>query len=393
MSLESIIKKINKDFVKDGNNSKPIIQFGVEESSTKETFSLGTPAFDFCTYNLIPRGIFIEVTGGEGSGKTTGAYLLASSYIRSEKLKPVENRQHILFVDAEHTAKPEWAKTSTGYDMNDKEVRTIYLSPQGESAEQIFDMVIECTKSGEIGLVIFDSLTAVAPQQVNSESLTKKDMGTMAKVMADFVRRATGLFARYNTTFIGINGTIMNISGYGNPETTGGGTYWRRACSLRLKFKQGDFFDENGEKLNKTAEDPKGHIIEMALLKSKFCRSDRRLGRCHLDYRRGIDVLSDTIDLAIHFGIIQNPSSGWYVMVNPTTNEPLLDENGKPVKINGKGKIHPYLETHLDLWRDIYNKVYEYIGRTDDPNIISFERMLGINIEEEFGVDLTTEAQ
>lgn len=369
------------------------MQVGVPLLSTRETFSLGTPGFDFCTYNSIPRGIFIEVTGGEGSGKTTGAYLLASSYIRGEKLKPVENRQHILFVDAEHTANPTWAMSSTGYDMNDQEIKTYYLAPLGQSAEQIFDIVLEMTKTGEIGLIIFDSLTAVSAQQVNDKSMTQKDMGTMAKVMADFVRRSTGVFARYNTTFIGINGTIMNISGYGNPETTGGGTYWRRACSLRLKFKQGDFFDENGEKLNKSAEDPKGHIIEMALLKSKFCRSDRRLGRCHLDYARGIDVLSDTIDLAIHFGIILNPSSGWFHMVNPTTKEPLLDESGKPVKINGKGKIRPYLESHLDLWREIYNKVYEFISRKDDPNIISFEKMLGINIETEFDVNLIEEAQ
>lgn len=388
MSLENVLKKINKDY-----NETSLVQMGVPSLSVKETFSLGTPGFDFCTYNSIPRGIFIEVTGGEGSGKTTGAYLLASSYIRSEKLKPVEKRQHILFVDAEHTANPSWAMASTGYDMNDGEIRTIYLAPLGQSAEQIFDMTLELTKTGEIGLIIFDSLTAISAQQVNDESMTKKDMGTMAKVMADFVRRSTGVFARYNTTFIGINGLITNISGYGNPETTGGGTYWRRACSLRLKFKQGDFFDENGDTLKKTAEDPKGHIIEMALLKSKFCRSDRRLGRCHLDYTRGIDVLSDTIDLAVHFNIIQNPSSGWYVMVNPTTNEPLVDDAGKPVKINGKAKIRPYLENHLDLWREIYNKVYEYISRKDDPNIVSFEKMLGINVEETFGVSFNEEAQ
>lgn len=388
MSLDSVLKKINKDF-----NETSLVQIGVPSLSIKETFSLGTPGFDFCTYNSIPRGIFIEVTGGEGSGKTTGAYLLASSYIRTEKLKPVEKRQHILFVDAEHTANPSWAMTSTGYDMNDNEIRTVYLAPLGQSAEEIFDMVLELTKTGEIGLIIFDSLTAISAQQVNNESMTKKDMGTMAKAMADFVRRSTGVFARYNTTFIGINGLIMNISGYGNPETTGGGTYWRRACSLRLKFKQGEFFDENGDTLKKSAEDPKGHIIEMALLKSKFCRSDRRLGRCHLDYTRGIDVLSDTIDLAVHFGIIQNPSSGWYVMVNPSTNEPLMDTTGKPVKINGKGKIRPYLEEHLDLWREIYNKVYEYISKKDDPNIVSFEKMLGINVEEAFGVNFTEEAQ
>lgn len=109
--------------------------------------------------------------------------------------------------------------------MNDGEIQTMYLTPLGQSAEEILDMVIETVKTGQIGLVIFDSLTAMASQQVADETMTKKDMGTIAKVLADFVRRSTGLFARFKTTFIGINGMIMNISGYGNPETTGGGTY------------------------------------------------------------------------------------------------------------------------------------------------------------------------
>lgn len=99
--------------------------------------------------------------------------------------------------------------------MNDPDIQTLYLTPLGQTAEQIFDMVIESVKSGQIGLIIFDSLVAVAPQQTANESLEKKDMGIMAKVMADFVRRTTGLFNKFRTTFIGINGIIMNISGYG----------------------------------------------------------------------------------------------------------------------------------------------------------------------------------
>ena len=123
--------------------------------------------------------------------------------------------------------------------MNAEDIKTIYLTPTGQSAEQIFDMVREFVQSGKIGLIIFDSLTAIAPQQTNEESFEKKDMGGLAKPLADFVKRCTGLFNKYKTTFIGINGNIMNISGYGNPETTAGGTYWKRACSLRLKVKKG----------------------------------------------------------------------------------------------------------------------------------------------------------
>lgn len=281
--------------------------------------------------------------------------------------------------------------TSTGYDMNDEEIQTMYLTPLGQSAEEILDMVIETVKTGRIGLVIFDSLTAMASQQVADETMTKKDMGTIAKVLADFVRRSTGLFARFKTTFIGINGLIMNISGYGNPETTGGGTYWRRACSLRLKVKRGDYFDSDLNTLKSTAESPAGHIVEIAVLKTKFCRWDRKLGRCYLDYTKGIDVLQDTVQVATHFGIIENVSTGWYMLKDVDTNQPICDESGKPIKINGQKNVRKYLSEHLDLWKKVYDKTYEMLSKKDDPNIVSFEKMLGLDVEQEFGVDFSKE--
>ena len=388
MSLDSITKGLAKKYGVEG-----IAQIGVPKDKYKTTFSLGTPGFDFCTYNSIPEGIFIEFSGSESSGKTTGAFLLAANYIRKEKLKPIEQRRHILFVDAETTVDPIWAYTSTRYDMNDPEIKTVYVTPLGQSAEQIFDIVTEYVKSGEIGLVIFDSLSAIATQQVNDESFEKKDIGTLAKALADFVRRDTGLFARFHTTFIGINGTIMNVSGYGNPETTGGGTYWKRACSLRLKFKRGEYFDEDGNELKTTATSPAGHVIEVAVLKTKFCRWDRKLGRCHLHYVKGIDILWDTIELAINLGIITSPSQGWFVLNDPDTGEVILDKEGKEIKIRGQKNIKPYFETNLDLWKRVYNKVYQLLSKKDDPSIMSFEKMLGINVADAFDIDFTKEGE
>lgn len=383
-SYSDCIKEISKKFG-DG-----IVNIGVNKAA-KTLFSLGSPSLDFCTYNSIPEGIFIEITGGEGSGKTLLSYLIAADYSKKEVLKPEEERRHILFVDAEGTADPEWAYTATRYDMNAQDIKTIYLTPTGQSAEQIFDMVREFVQSGQIGLVIFDSLTAIAPQLTNDESFEKKDMGGLAKPLADFVKRCTGLFNKYRTTFIGINGTIMNISGYGNPETTPGGTYWKRACSLRLKVKRGIYFDEDGNDLKSSAENPAGHVIETALLKSKFCRSDRKLGRCHLHYRKGIDLLWDTIEVATFFGLIDDSTQGTFKIVDPDTGELITDENGDVIKIRGKKNVKPYFEEHPKLWKAIYEKVYEKLSIKDDPTIKSFEELLNVNMEETFDVNFDAE--
>ena len=385
MELKDIVKNIAKKYDMEG-----IAKVGVDSDKFKSTLSLGSPSLDFCVYNSIPEGVFIEIFGKEASGKTTLAFLIASDYIRKEKEKPIEQRRHILFVDAEGTADPQWAFKSTGYDMNNQEVQTLYITPLGQTAEQILDIVIDAVKSGQIGLVIFDSLVAIAPQQTANESLEKKDMGIMAKVMADFVRRSTGLFNRFRTTFIGINGIIMNISGYGNPETTGGGEYWKRACSLRLKVKRGEYFDEEGKTLTGNAESPAGHVIEMAVIKTKFCRWDRKLGRCHLNYTKGIDVLQDTIEVATHFGMIEK-TGGWYSFIDLDTGQYLLDENNKQIKLNGIANVKKYFNEHLDFWKKIYNAVYTKLSIKDDPNIVSFEKMLGLDVGKEFGEQMDGE--
>lgn len=384
ISVLSILKKINKQF-----NSE-IVTVGVDKSA-RAKFSLGSPGLDFCTYNSIPEGIFIELSGSEGSGKSLLSCLIAADYSKKESQKSEEERRHILFVDCEGTADVEWAKTSTNYDINSKIIKTFYLAPTGQSAEQIFDMVRDFVQSGSIGLVIFDSLTSIAPQQTNEESFEKKDMGGLAKPLGDFVKRCTGLFNKHRTTFIGINGNIMNISGYGNPETTPGGTYFKRACSLRLKVKRGAYFDENGNELRSSAENPAGHIIETALLKSKFCRSDRKLGRCHLNYSTGVDLLQDTIDVAINLNLIDNSVQGSFKIIDPDTGEIMCDKDGNELKIRGKKNLKPYFESNPEILKNLYNKVYEIISIKDNPKVMSFEKMLNIDVEQNFKDDINEE--
>lgn len=378
-NLTSILRNINKKF------GEGVAAAGVDKGN-REKFSLGSPSADFMTYNSVPEGAWIELSGQEGSGKTLLSYCMAADYSRKESKKPEEERRHILFVDCEGTLDPEWCWTAAHYNVNDTVIKTYYITPLGQSAEQIFDMIREFVSSGQIGLVILDSLTAMAPQQVQDESFEKKEMGGISKPLADFVKRCTGLFNKFRTTFIGINGSITNISGYGASEITGGGTYFKRACSLRIRTKKSTYFDDDWNELKSNAENPAGHIIELALLKSKFCRSDRRLSFIHLNYRKGVDILWDTIELAINIGLIDNSTQGSFKLIDPETGEILHDENGEELKIRGKKNLKPYFESHPEEWKKLYDKVYEKISIKDDATIKSFEELLNIDVNEHFGV-------
>lgn len=143
--------------------------------------------------------------------------------------------------------------------------------------------------------------------------------------------------------------------------------------------------------MKSTAENPAGHVIETALLKSKFCRSDRKLGRCHLHYRKGIDLLQDTIEVATFFGFIDDSTQGSFKIMDPETGEMLTDENNDIIKIRGKKNLKPYFEEHPKLWKSIYEKVYEKLSEKNDSSIKSFEELLNVNMQETFEIDFDKE--
>ena len=151
------------------------------------------------------------------------------------------------------TVDPEWA-LKAGYDMSESaDVQTVYLTPMDMDGEHILDMIRDFVKTGEVGLVILDSIPYLVGQQVYEESFEKKEMGGIAKLLTTFVSRIASLLVKYQCTFIGINQLRDNIGGYGPAQITPGGKAWKFGCSLRLMVKRGEFLDEEGNTLTSNA--------------------------------------------------------------------------------------------------------------------------------------------
>lgn len=384
-TLNEVLKDISKKF---GDN---VVKIGVEDLTVDGVLSLGSPSADFSLYGGIPEGRITEFSGAEGSGKTTTAFICAGQYQKKEIERNPENPRAIVFLDNEGTADPVWAKT-LGYDMSeDAKVPTICLRPEAQSAEEIFDMALSMLKTGEVGLLIFDSIATLVPQQIAEESMEKQQMGGVAKSLTRFANTAIGLLRKYKATLIAINQVRENISGYGDPLITPGGRSWKHACSSRIMFKRGAFFDEDGNELQKkNAQSPAGHIVEMYVLKTKTCKWDRKLAYYHLNYTKGVDIVADTIDVAMHFGYVQNPAQGTFVLVNPDTGEALTDDSGKEIKVRGRKNLTDFFRQDLKTWKKVYDLCEEKLKQKDDPFIKSFEEMLNINLNEKIGVDLDT---
>ena len=380
-SLAEVMKSISKKY---GEN---IVRQGAEALECDGILSLGSPTVDFCLYGGIPEGRIIEFSGAEGGGKTTTAFLVAASYQKEELKRNPENPRKIVFLDNEGTLDPTWASVFN-YDLSeDAVVPTIVLRPEGQSAEVIFDMALDMLRTGEVGLLIFDSIATLIPAQISDASMEQYQMGGIGTSLTRFANTALGLLRKYKATLIAINQVRENMSMYGNPLTTPGGRAWKHACSSRLMFKRGDFFDEDGNKLSTSAESPAGHIVNVAVLKTKTSKWDRKVGSYRLNYTKGVDVLSDTLEVALHFGFIDNSTQGTFKLVDPDTGELLHDEDGNEIKIRGKANLTKYFNEHLDEWRKLYDRIYEKIRQKECPYVKSFEEMLGLSLEEDFGLD------
>lgn len=382
-NLNEVLKSISKKY------GESVVKIGVDDLTVDGVISLGSPSADFCLYGGIPEGRITEFSGAEGSGKTTTAFICAGMYQKKELERNPENPRAIVFLDNEGTADPVWAKI-LGYDMSeDAKVPTICLRPEAQSAEEIFDMALDMLKTGEVGLLIFDSIATLVPQQISEESMEKQQIGGVAKSLTRFANTAIGLLRKYKATLIAINQVRENISGYGDPLITPGGRSWKHACSSRIMFKRGDFFDEDGNKLQKKdAQSPAGHMVEMYVLKTKTCRWDRKLSMYSLNYSKGVDIVADTVDVATHFGYIQNPAQGSFVVVDPDTGETMKDDSGKDIKIRGKKNLVDYFRNNISMWKKIYDLCEDKLKQKDDPFIKSFEEMLDINIEDKIGINL-----
>lgn len=366
--LDIIIKEINK------KHKETIISKGIiKKESEKIPFS--SPRANYMFYGGIPRGRLIEFAGEEQGGKTTTAIDIVANAQKlfkkeyDEYLQYFENKEkltreeqsefeelkigspkRILYADCENTFDEEWAKL-IGVNVDD----IILLKPMSQTAEQIFDAILDMIETGELGLVIIDSLGVMLSAQAYEKTMEEKTYGGISMALTLFSKKAEMLCAKTNCTIIGINQVRENMnSPYGGVITTGGRA-WRHNCSIRVMFSKGAFIDERGNELKRSAENPQGNLVMMNIVKTKVFKPDRRVGFYTLKYYTGIDKIADTIDMAIEYGII-NQAGSWFTFTDAGTGE-LLKKDEEILKIQGKQNVTEYLKADEQIYNYINEKV------------------------------------
>jgi recombination protein RecA len=310
LELDDIIKKINKNF------KQEIVSTGLEFEPC-ERIPFSSPRLNYLLYGGLPIGRLVEFSGDEGSGKTTTALDIVA---HAQKLYPDKK---VLWVDVERTLDGEWAE-KLGVDVSN----LIYLKPNEQSGEQILEATRQILSTDEISVCVFDSIGALVSAQAYSKSIEEKTFGGISAPLTLFSKEIIPICARSGCLFIGINQMRENMNNPYASSTTTGGRAWRHNCSVRMEFRKGDYLDEKGNHLSKSCENPSGHVIKVALIKSKICKMNRKIGYYTLNYLNGIDSISDYIDIGLLTGVITQ-SGAWYYFT--------VDE--KEYKYNGRDKL------------------------------------------------------
>ena len=332
------MKKVNKQY------GSEIVQIGAEEK-VLDLIPFSSPRLNYLSYGGVPRGRITEFYGEESSGKSTLCLDLMANF---QKIWPDE---YILYIDIEGTYDAKWAS-----NMGVKSDSVVILNCLGQYAEEVFDQVKEAMETGAFGLMILDSIGAMYSKQASEKSFEDKTYGGIALSLTQFVNQSVPIIKRNNIAFIGINQIRENIGNMYNPISTPGGKAWKFACSQRYMCRKGKFLDDKGNEISSSSENPQGHLIEVKLIKSKTCPSDRRIGKCSLFYRTGIRQDIDLLDLAIKFDIIHK-GGAWF---NATIN-------GNDYKWQGQSKVLEALNTNELLFNSIKNDVNKML--VENPEI------------------------
>lgn len=364
MNYADILKKKKREWNCDG-----LMDGAKARRGLKIPFS--SPLLNYSTYGGIPRNSITEFFGDPGGGKSSTAVDICKNAVdifsdehdqAVEKLrnavakgeKPLSAElddliergpKKVLYIDLEHTFDGNW-----GEKLGIADGCIDIMQPPDIVAEDILQTVQEIIETGEIGLIVLDSIPSLVTQQEMDKKLGERTVASLSGLLTVFCRKVVPLLTRYDTTLLIINQTRDNMD---NPYVvnTPGGKALKFYASLRMLFKIGSPVDLFGNELPSNAENPAGYIVTAKIVKQKSAPWDRRNGSYYLMTQSGIRVDMDYAQLAVkRYGIIIK-SGAWFTVLDPLTREVLEDETGKPVKLNGISKVFDYLQTHQDYYK------------------------------------------
>jgi len=235
-----------------------------------------------------PRGRINEIFGPESSGKTTIALQAIAEAQKKGGMAA--------FIDVEHALDPVYAK-KLGVDIDN------LLVSQPDYGEQALEITGALITSGQIDVLVVDSVAALVPKAELEGEMGDSHMGVQARLMSQALRKLTGVVAKSRTCLIFINQIREKIGVmFGNPETTTGGRALKFYSSVRLDIRRIAAI--------KDGENVVGNRTKVKVVKNKVA-SPFREAEFDIVYGEGVSKEGDLIDLGVAQNLVEK-SGSWF---------------------------------------------------------------------------------
>ena len=283
------------------------------------------------------RGRLYEVYGPNSSGKSTLALSVC--------MQAIKRNMNVAYIDAEHSLSPQLVRNmgdEVGVDVDKIDIIQAFT---GDDNLEIAEIIM---KSGEMGVVVVDSVSALLPQAMAEGEIGDNYIGQLARLVSKACSKLTPVVNRTNTLLILINQVRIDIGRYGDNKVPTGGASIPFYATGRIKVDGGEFkssriINDDGVVI--------GHESKFMVIKNKLAAPWRE-AKINLIYGQGYDFVAEVVDLSIDFGFISQAGS-WFEL------------NGGE-RIQGKKTLVDTFRENKDLYNELRAKVKQTIGLKDD---------------------------
>lgn len=315
-ALAGAIAQIEKNFGKGA-----IIKLGSNQTMQVDAIPTGSMGLDLALgIGGVPKGRIVELYGPESSGKTT----VALHIIAEAQKKGGE----VAFVDVEHALDPQYA-AALGVDVDN------LLVSQPDSGEQALEIMEALVRSGAVDVVVLDSVAALTTKAEIDGNMGDSNVGQLARLMSQAMRKLTSVIAKSNCCAIFINQVREKIGViYGNPETTPGGRALKFYASVRIEVRRGEQIKNGAEVI--------GNRTKCKVVKNKVAPPFKE---CEFDimYGKGISRTGEVLDLAAEMNIVKK-GGAWY-----SYNDMKLGQ--------GRDNAKDFLDANPEIMAEIEDKI------------------------------------